>query len=436
MSRFAQIFDCLVDDHVGIIRRVEEVPRPAGSPPLFYYFAKACDTSAFCQQKNSSNGGGASRNREAALAKSIGEAIERYCSAIFDREAFPLTSFDAAPFPCVPPGEFALYTPDQYSRQKFPFVPFDRSTLVRWAPCKDSKTSDQVYLPSVMIHLPYHFQSKKGELPIVQGISTGLACHGTYAEAAISAICEVIERDAFMITWQALLSPPQIRIESISELNQDLVARIQKPWCHVTLFNITLDLRIPTILSVVRNDLPDAPALIFAAASHPDPEKALQKSLEEVAFTGLLAQQLKRETPPISVENDYSSVVDQDCHVRLYGEHSNYHLAKFLFESEKRIEFSEIENLSTGKPKRDLEILIHHVHSVNHRVLIADITSPDVSALGLWVIRAVIPGFHPLFMGHHIRALGSSRLWEIPQKLGYKGLDKKGGDNPAPHPYP
>jgi ribosomal protein S12 methylthiotransferase accessory factor len=436
MSNFAQIWDCLVDDHVGIIRRVEEIPSPAGSPSLFYYFAKACDTSAFCQQKNSSNGGGASRSREVALAKSVGEAVERYCSAIFDREVFHLTSFDAAPFPCVPPSEFALYTADQYSRPKFPFVPFESSTLVRWAPCKDSKTRQQVYVPAVMIHLPYHFQREKGELPIVQGISTGLACHGTYAEAAISAICEVIERDAFMITWQARLSPPQIRVESISELNQDLIDRIQKPWCQVTLFNITLEIGVPTILAVVRNTLPDAPALIFAAATHPDPGKALQKCLEEVAYTGLLAQHLKRDMSPISVEKDYSAVIDQDCHVRLYGEHSNDHLANFIFESENKIEFSEIMSLSTGEPERDLEILIHHVHSINHRVLIANITSPDVAELGLWVLRAVIPGFHPLFMGHQIRALGGSRLWEIPQKLGYKGLDKEVGDNPAPHPYP
>jgi ribosomal protein S12 methylthiotransferase accessory factor len=52
------------------------------------------------------------------------------------------------------------------------------------------------------------------------------------------------------------------------------------------------------------------------------------------------------------------------------------------------------------------------------------------------VVRALIPGFNPLFMGHHIRALGGERLWSVPQKLGYSGVNRATGDNPYPHPYP
>ena len=66
----------------------------------------------------------------------------------------------------------------------------------------------------------------------------------------------------------------------------------------------------------------------------------------------------------------------------------------------------------------------------------ADLTTPDVEELGLKVLRCVIPGFHPLFMGHNLRALGGSRLWEVPQKLGYRGINREFRDNPAPHPYP
>jgi ribosomal protein S12 methylthiotransferase accessory factor len=54
----------------------------------------------------------------------------------------------------------------------------------------------------------------------------------------------------------------------------------------------------------------------------------------------------------------------------------------------------------------------------------------------LKVVRAIIPGFHPLFMGHKLRALGGSRLWQVPQSLGYQGINRDTGDNPAPHPYP
>jgi len=67
--------------------------------------------------------------------------------------------------------------------------------------------------------------------------------------------------------------------------------------------------------------------------------------------------------------------------------------------------------------------------------LLADVTTEDMRDLGLLVVRAVIPGFHPLFMGHQFRALGGTRLWEIPQKFGYPGISREHGDNPLPHPF-
>jgi len=63
-------------------------------------------------------------------------------------------------------------------------------------------------------------------------------------------------------------------------------------------------------------------------------------------------------------------------------------------------------------------------------------TTLDVEDLGLKVVRAIIPGFHPLFMGHALRALGGTRLWEVPQKMGWGGISRETGDNPLAHPYP
>ncbi len=65
-----------------------------------------------------------------------------------------------------------------------------------------------------------------------------------------------------------------------------------------------------------------------------------------------------------------------------------------------------------------------------------DVTTEDVRALGLTVVRALVPGYHPLFMGYHLRALGGERLWTIPQRLGYRGITRADGDYPYPHPFP
>jgi ribosomal protein S12 methylthiotransferase accessory factor len=95
-----------------------------------------------------------------------------------------------------------------------------------------------------------------------------------------------------------------------------------------------------------------------------------------------------------------------------------------------------MKDLSTGDPGTDLRLLCERVRAVDHQVLLADLTTEDVRPLGLTVVRAVIPGFHPLCMGHTIRPLGGKRLWEVPRRLGYGGVTRDQGDNPTPQPNP
>ncbi|MBA3754534.1 MAG: YcaO-like family protein, partial [Nitrospira sp.] len=250
-ERLSGIADFLIDDEVGIIQSVRQLKREAGAPEFFHYYAYTCNTAAFCKQSNFRNAGGASGDRRIALAKAIGEAVERYCSAMYERDDFPLFSFEGAPFPCVPPEEFALYSQEQYSRPDFPYVPFTKQTTIRWAAALDPATNETWHVPAGMVVLPYAFDEQHGEASIAQRISTGLACHGSFAEAAVSGICEVIERDAFTIAWQAMLSMPQIELDSLSEENRDLVQRFERVGDLVVLINITMDVGIPTILGVL-----------------------------------------------------------------------------------------------------------------------------------------------------------------------------------------
>jgi len=436
LEQLSYLVENLVDRSVGIVRHVSQAPREPGAPAFFHYAAKACNTLAFCDQKNFSIAGGASTNRAIALAKALGEAVERYCSAMYDKKELPLTSFTNASFPCIPPTDFALFTQDQYSQRDFRFFPFDSDTPLRWVQATDLLKGEPCYVPAAMVFLPYFFDRENGEHPITQPISTGLACHSSRTKAILSAICEVIERDAFTITWQAHLGRPHIKVETLSALNRDLVQRLERINSTITLLNLTMDIGIPTVLSVLRSHVPEAPALVFAASADLDPEEAVRKSLEELAHTRRLAQLLKTNLPPCIPDPNFENIVNQDIHVRLYCDHANTHLADFVFESTQRIEFDEIENLATGDPEINLRTLLKKVENIHHRVLVVDLTTPDVTESGLFVVRALIPGFHPLFMGHGIRALGGSRLWQVPQKLGYQGITKLSDTNPAPHPFP
>jgi ribosomal protein S12 methylthiotransferase accessory factor len=438
LERLFDIVEYLVDDQVGIIHDVHEISREPGAPDFFHFFAQAGSTLAFSKQDNSRTriAGGASADRGKAMAKAIGEAVERYCSALYDAEEFPFVASESASFSCVKPSEFALYSREQYESPGFPFIRFDEKTPVRWVPAQEMGSDAIYYVPAAMVFVPYSYDKECNECPITQPISTGLACHGSWEEAALSAICEVIERDAFTITWQGRLGMPQIRLDSLSDRNRDLVARFERTGSVVTVLNLTMDHGIPTILSVLRGMSTEVPALTFAASSHPDPEQAACKSLEELAHTRAFAYHLKATLPPLDPGADYVNVVKRDDHVRLYCDHASAHLADFIFGSDRRVVFQNVPCPGTGNSVEDLCLLIERINGVNQRVLLCDLTTPDVGELGLHVVRAIIPGFHRLALGHRIRALGGSRLWEVPQRLGYPGITRESGDNPVPHPYP
>lgn len=435
LERLAKAVDVLVDECIGVIRHVREFPREAGAPAFFHYYAEACNTRAFGCHQNFALTGGASTDRGRAAAKAIGEAVERYCAALFDPAAFPLCSRGQAAFRCVPPDRFALYSAAQYDTEGFPYERFGDDSLIRWVESIDVSTMEAWHVPAAMVFVPYYPDRTAGECSIVQPISTGLACHGSLPEATLSAACEVIERDAVTITWQAGLAPPRIQLEDLPPMGSDLVERFGRANLGISLFDITLDHGIPTILAVAHGKSLDAPALAFAAATHLNPLEALRKSLEELAHTSRLARQLKHG-PPLSPQPGFRNVLGQHDHLRLYVDERHEHLADFLFGSTQQKSFEELVDLSTGDLGADLRVLAQRLHALGHQFLCVELTTPDVKEVGLHVVRAIIPGFHPLFMGHERRALGGRRLWIVPQRLGYRGIRELTGDNPAPHPYP
>lgn len=426
----------LIDEQLGIIGGVMEVRRTPGAPNFFHFAAYAANTRAFTRQSNFAVTGGASVHRDLAIAKAIGEAIERYCSAIYDVAALPLSSFADAPFACVPPAELALFTDAQLAAPGFPWVPFTDRTPVRWTAARDVLTGETRHVPAAMVYMPYSFYQGTGDSPIVQPISTGMAAHVSLDRATLGGLYEVIERDAFTITWQAQIAPPQLRIETLCDEAYDLVQRFERTGAEVVLFDLTMDHGVPTILSVLRSSDPASPALVFAAASSLDPGRAAASALEELAHTRRYSAQIKVLMGPLALEPDYANVIDQRDHLAVYADHANADLAKFLFASKKRVELDSIPNRSTGNPAADLGLAARMVEGVGHRAYVVDYTSPDVVSLGISAVRVLVPGFHPLFMGHRLRALGGRRLREVPAKLGHPHRDPDATGNPAPHPYP
>jgi len=419
----------LVDSRVGIVRSVTRVAAEAGSPGLFQFNARARGVEGF-----NIDTGGASVSRGLAFAKAIGEAVERYCAGFYDPHEIRRTSFNRADFPALPPEELSLYTADQERQVGFPFAPFDRDTQLGWVAAEDLARGQAVFVPACKVYVPYRPSRAEGEQVVFQTITTGLACHQSFELAALGAICEVIERDAFMIAWQARIAPPRVRFESLDLETRQLAERYLRFGDELGIFNLTLDSGVPTLLVTLRSTRRGEPALIFAASSDLSPRNALRKCLEELQLMrGFALWVMAKKGPAIA---DPDRVLTRDDHVSYYCDEAHVSQADFLFASSVVQDLDAIESVPDGSPEFMLQGLVDRISALGQRVLVKDITTPDIAPLGLTVLRAIIPGFQPLVFGHRLRALAGKRLWIVPQRQGYAGVSTEAGDNPAPHPFP
>lgn len=434
LARLADALPAILDAHVGLIGNVREHPLEADSPRFFRYNCTAANTEAFGEYRNFAVGGGASATRDMALAKAIGESIERYCAAIYDKQAFPLHAWADAPFPCVAPSDFVLYSAAQHAFPGFMFDPFRDDSPVRWVPARDLRTGSTVHVPAAMVYVPYFFYQDGEETPITQPISTGLSCHCSYEEAAIGALCEVIERDCFMITWQARLSRPRIRQDTLSAANRCLLARFEAVGYQVHLVDIRNESEVPAVMAVARH-AGDFVPLVVAASVALSAEEAIRKALEELAHTERYAFQIKGELARVPEDPEYDNILGQVDHVNFWVDPAHAPHADFLHGAGTMRDFRDMASFDAATPAAALDRLVQALHASGYRALVADITTPDVAELGLHVVRGLIPGYHPLFMGWHHRPLGGERLYRIPQLLGYTGI-APGQDYPFPHPFP
>jgi ribosomal protein S12 methylthiotransferase accessory factor len=187
------------------------------------------------------------------------------------------------------------------------------------------------------------------------------------------------------------------------------------------------------VLAVSRHRSPECPAVVVAASASLDPARAVRGALEELAHTGHYSQEIVRGLPRLAPN---APVAGQEDHLNYWCDQANAGGVEFLLGSSAEVAYGELEDARTGDDAGDVRELSTRIAATGHRPLLRELTTPDVAELGLTVVRAVVPGYHPLVAGHADRVRGGRRLGEVPQRLGHSGISRTDGDNPLPHPYP
>lgn len=430
----------VVGRHGGIVTRYFEVRGPPDEPFLYHYAGVTADTKAFQPSQVNQYNGAASRRRDDAIARTIGECVERYSSGIYDhRSMLYCSENELSPERrerAISPTRFCLASERELSHPWVSVKRYDPAARITWVEGRELGTDQEVLLPGTFVYLPYKARNP-AEL-FHRSISTGLGAGNTPEEAYLSGLCEVIERDAFMIMWHNELAMPEIDPASIdSVVAQDLIERFERCSLEVRIFDIRNDIRVPTFFVVVIDRNGRGPAVSIAASTSSSREHALISALEEVQHTRFWTRNLMQGPRP-NFAPPWDMVDDKDKHVLLWSDPAMLPQLDWLLSgSLRRTTFSSVEELRSTDVLENLIWVNQQVQLAGLRAYLVDVTSQDVREAGFFVGRAVIPECQPLYLGTGVKYLGGRRLYDVPVRAGLRKMQRSELElNQIPHPFP
>jgi ribosomal protein S12 methylthiotransferase accessory factor len=394
------------------------------------------DTTRYNSQPCYDNNGGSGLTRDHARQAAIGEGIERYCCSVFDSAELICGSIAelGRNHEICRPSSFALFHPDQPGR--FP-TPND-DARVAWTSGWSLVRQRPILVPACLAYMPYFPCFRDQDEQVVgPAVSTGLSCARSLDEAVLRGIYECVERDAFMITWSNRLPVPRVNIESHPFLRRLYQERLRRDGLRYVVLRTTTDIPIPSFLCLLIDDR-RTPAMICAgAATDLDPVRAAGKAMTEAVQTREWAKFLGGRGRDFHFASDFSDIRDFENHVALYAYGDMLHALAFLLDGNKDCIDNCWENESTGDSTNDLEKTVSILTGLNLETIALDLTTPDVCECGYRVAKLLLPELQPLDADYLHRFMGGSRLYEVPQRMGFTNSPTSIESlNPFPHPFP
>ncbi len=428
-----QALDDLLDRETGIITNIQFYKVRSDDPQFVHCHATITDTARLAGGVTIPGTGGTALTEDVALAKAIGESVERYCAEFYDPGAITVARYRDVHAEAIDPARFVLFHPSQYGPQ-FPFHPVSHDAPMSWTRARSLTYDREALVPAAFVHLTHPGAEREPMIDI--GPVSGYACGNSYDEAVLSAICEVVERDAFMVFWYNRLTAPGFDLRAVqSPVLRSVLHRYGPSPVGLYCADITTDVGIPAALAVMVAHAPRWPAAVVATAAHLDPEQAIAKALFELAANHQYVRAFYEQPAYRRMPRTAGEVLAPEDHGLFYCSRERLpHLARFT-NPHRLVAPGWRGSLASGDARQDVETCVRLLAAVGLEVIAADLTTADVADLGFKVVKVLIPGMQPIDFGPW-RHLGGRRLYETPARLGYRPPSGPSELNLFPHPFP
>ncbi|MER5546326.1 YcaO-like family protein [Streptomyces sp. NPDC002589] len=349
------------------------------------------------------------------------ERLERAGSQHTARTARPVVAaYQDIAEQAVDPRRLGRLSPEQLAHPSCRVDPFAVDQPMSWVPAHVWGTERQRYVPLEAASYHLHPRPVPGQRwgRVLLESSNGCALGAGVDEAAVHALLEVIERDAFLHTWWSGRPVPRISWRSVTDpATRGLRALIRHAGYEIHLCVATQDIAVPVVWALAVNPSSREKYSLTAAAAHPDPASAVRAAVTELAPIVLGDMTPPDRQRALALRANPWQVTDLDDHVRWYSvPEAAPTLEPFVsgpltalddaFGPEHRLPRQE---RALSEVRADLCARLAAAGLDD--VLVVDQTGPEHRAVGLHAVRVLVPGAIPLSFGFaHQRVFGLPRL--------------------------
>lgn len=411
-------------------------------PRLFFFFELSPfkDSTVSDGHEATYSGFGGSFDREVAMSKAVGEALERFFLCIYKRDVLRASSYAdlAKRTNTLDIRQFDLFL--DWQKKRSPGLGAGEHDVLRWVRGKELHTGKSIYLPAQTVFWTYdHAPSgQEPEKMLMLQTTSGSGGHFTRDEAALAALLEAIQRDAFLIYWLNSLSPKIIDIGTVEDQRiRNFVAELQRFNLEPIFLNTTSDFAIPTATCVVidRSD-PENPIFSIGSSAGFTLEDTLMSSgIEAVAvqqFVSLNEQYvLPEKYRPFTNGNLRRSE-------RLFSWRGKVMARRFKFFISGETQSAQ-EFIGNAPQIDTVQKQLAHVTAEctakgkGYEIYTYEVKNKILDTLGYHVVRAIVPELVPLYLVESTAPLKARRLHQVPPKIGYQTAKEF---NRWPHPFP
>jgi ribosomal protein S12 methylthiotransferase accessory factor len=413
----------------GIIQSFSRTKTLPDEPPIRLWNVQ-CGTS-----DRHVTGGIAISDDRSSLVPALAEATERFLwfetRDYFRASRRATTAAIKKTGACLAPEIFAGFSETQRTLHKS--LSLCEDSLYEWIRGTSLVSGETVMLPAQVVSGLYGIENQRTrkEPVIIVPITSGLATGPTREFARLNGILEILERDAFMITWMNHLSPRRIAVEDIRKKSKEfdvLCTMCEQYYLTVTIVRLVTDAPTYAIGAIVEDKTGIGPAVTVGLKAH--------RSLAHAARGAVLEALRMRHT--VRWKNTHTPLdggkkKEELVHIeraQYWADESRKDKISFLIEGEQEI---------AGDAPWEHDSLSEHLCRLQTWCADNDYSCVSVD-MGVskrntspWFVEMVVmPQMQPIHQTEHLAYLGGIRLQEVPAKLGFTVRDTPYMEEPHP----